>query len=143
MVESRREEPAEGALWPWLGFWVQFALLGICIVLGAFAASNADAPGDYAAGIVLILGAAALAFWRLKNRFDGGPPGWRASFLVGGMWGLVVAIPLLTIIGLLGLFIASAWSYGSLHAAGIALFVAGAVIVFLDIKHVFDRIDTH
>ena len=140
MVEtSRRVEPAERAFWPWFGFWVQFGLLGVCAVLGAFAASNAEAPGDYAAGMVLILGAAALAFLRLKSRFDGSPPGWREFFLVDSMWGLVVAIPLFTIIGLVGLFIASAWSYGNLHVAGIALFVVGAVIVFLDIKHVFDR----
>lgn len=141
MVESsRRAEPAEGALWPWLGFWIQFALLFGCIVLGAFAASNPDAPGDYAAGVVLMLGAAALAFLRLKARFDARPLGWR-FFLVDGLWGLVAAIPLFTIIGLVGLFIASGWPYGSLHIGGIALFVVGAVIVLLDIRHVFDRID--
>lgn len=144
MVETSRElEPAERGFCLWFGFWVQFALLGVCVVLGAFAASSAEAPGDYAAGIVLILGAAALAFLRLKSRFDGGAPGWRNSVLVGGMWGLVVAIPLFTVIGLVGLFIAGAWSYGSLHAGGIALFVVSAVIVFLDIKHVFDRINSH
>lgn len=141
MVESRRIGPAEGPLWPWFGFWVQLGLLAICAVLGAFAASNADAPGDYAAGIVVILGAAALAFLRLKHRFDGGPASWRDSFLVDSMWGLLVAIPLFTIIGLVGLFIASAWSDGSLHVAGVALFVVSALIVFFDIRHVFDRID--
>jgi len=29
-----------------------------------------------------------------------------------------------------------------MHAAGIGLFVVSGVIVFLDIKHVFDRIDS-
>jgi hypothetical protein len=30
-----------------------------------------------------------------------------------------------------------------MHAAGVGLFVASGVIVFLDIKHVFDRMDSN
>ena len=55
------------------------------------------------------------------------------------MTNLAVAIPLFTVIGLAGLFVAAAWPYGSLHAAGLALFVVSGVIIFLDIKRVFDR----
>ena len=59
---SRRPEPGDPAFWSWLGFWAQFVVLGLCVVIGAFAASQAASPGDYGSGIVLILGALALAF---------------------------------------------------------------------------------
>jgi hypothetical protein len=143
MVETSRErEPAKQAFGSWLGFWVQFLLLGLSVVIGAFAASQAEEPGDYMAGIVLILCALVLAFLRLKQRFDGGPSGWGRVLLVDNMTSLVVAIPLFAIIGLIGLFMASAWSYGSLHDGGIALFVVSGLIVFLDIKAVYDRMNS-
>jgi hypothetical protein len=129
----------ETGFWPWLGFWVQFAILGLLAVLGAFFASADAAPGDYACGMLLILGAAALAFLRLRHALDGGRPGWGDFLLVGDMKNLAFAIPLFVIIGLLGLFVAHAWERGSMHVAGLGLFVVSGVIVFLDIKHVFDR----
>ena len=44
MVETSREpEPAEHAFWSWLGFWVQFLVLGLFVVIGAFAASRVRA----------------------------------------------------------------------------------------------------
>ncbi len=141
MVETSREPvTAERAFWAWLGFWVQFLLLGLCVVLGAFAASGAAEPGDYAAGMIVILGALAVGFLRLKQRFDGGALVWRAFLLVDNMTSLVAAIALFAVIGLAGLFIAAAWRYGALHDGGLALFVVSGVIVFLDIKQVFDRI---
>ena len=48
-------------------------------------------------------------------------------------------IPLFTVIGLAGLFIAHAWEEGAMHSAGIALFIVSGAIIFLDMKHVFDR----
>lgn len=142
MAETSREpETAERAFWSWIGFWVQFALLGLCVVIGAFAASGAERPGDYGAGVVLILCALALAFLRLKQRFDGGTGNWREFLLVDNMASLTIAIPLFVVIGLAGLFVAAGWREGALHDAGIGLFVVSGVIVFLDIKRVFDRID--
>ncbi len=133
---SRRAEPA---FWSWLGFWVQLIVLGLCVVIGAFAASECRGPGDYVTGVLLILAAPALAFLRLKHRFDGGPSGWGEVLLVDEMASLAVAIPLFAVIGLSGLFLAHAWPDGSLHDAGLGLFVVSGVIIFLDIKHVFDR----
>lgn len=140
---SRRPERGDPAFWSWLGFWAQFVVLGLCVVIGAFAASHAASPGDYGSGIVLILGALALAFLRLKRRFDGGAAGWRDFLLVDDMTNLTVAIPLFAVIGLAGLFVARAWPDGSLHDAGLGLFVVSGVIVFLNIKRVFDRINSH
>jgi hypothetical protein len=143
MVETSREtDPAEHAFWSWLGFWVQFLVLGLFVVIGAFAASWANEPGDYTAGVLLILGALALAFLRLKHRFDGGGPAWRDFLFVDDMTGLVVAIPLFAVIGLVGLFVARAWPYGNLHNAGLGLFVVSGVVIFLDIKRVFDRMNS-
>jgi hypothetical protein len=58
------------------------------------------------------------------------------------MSNLAVVIPLFAVIGLAGLFIAHAWENGAMHAAGVALFIASGVIIFLDLKHVFDRMDS-
>lgn len=142
MAETSREpEAAERAFWSWLGFWVLFLVLGLCVVLGAFAASRGEESGDYTAGVVLILAALALAFLRLKQSFDESSLSFGNFLFVDSMASLVVVISLFVVIGLAGLFIASAWPSGSLHAAGIALFVVSGVIVFLDIKQVFDRRD--
>ena len=59
------------------------------------------------------------------------------------MKSLPVVIPLFAVIGLAGLFIARAWPDGSLHNAGLGLFVVSGVIIFLDIKRVFDRMNSH
>ena len=143
MDETRQTpEDAERAFWAWLGFWVQFLVLAVLAVVGAFFAAADARPGDYQCGLLLSLGAAAMAFLRLKQRFDGGASGLGAFLLVDNMKNLALAVPLFTIIGLAGLFIARAWEEGAMHAAGLALFVASGVIVFLDIKHVYDRMDS-
>ena len=134
-------ETAEHAFWSWLGFWAQIFVLGVLAVFGAFAASRADRPGDYACGMLLMFAAIALAFLRLKQRLDGAEHNWGGLILVDDMWNLALAIPLFTVIGLAGLFIAHAWESGAMHSAGIALFVVSGVIIFLDLKHVFDRMD--
>ena len=59
------------------------------------------------------------------------------------MWSLALVIPLFTVIGLAGLFIAHAWEDGAMHGAGIALFVVSGAIIFLNMKHVFDRMEPH
>jgi hypothetical protein len=143
MDETRRTpDDAERAFWAWLGFWVQFLILAVLAVVGAFFAAADVQPGDYRCGLLLLLGAVAMAFLRLKQRLDGGASGWTAFLLVDDMKNLALAVPLFTIIGLAGLFVAHAWEDGAMHLAGLALFVASGVIVFLDIKHVYDRMDS-
>jgi hypothetical protein len=136
-----RLDDAERAFWSWLGFWLQILVLGVLAIIGAFAASTADRPGDYTCGIVLNLAAIALAFLRLKHRLDGNRSGWSDLLLVGDMWNLALVIPLFTVIGLAGLFVAHAWQNGAMHSAGIALFIVSGAIIFLDMKHVFDRME--
>ena len=143
MDEARRPaQTAEQAFWSWLGFWAQLFLLGALAVIGAFFATADARPGDYLSGLLLSLAALALAFLRLKHQLDGGATGWSAFLLVDDMKNLAVAIPLFTVIGLAGLFIAHAWEDGAMHFAGLSLFVASGAIVFLDIKRVYDRMDS-
>jgi hypothetical protein len=138
----RPPESAERAFWSWLGFWVQILILLVLAVIGAFAASGADHSGEYECGVILSLAAIALAFLRLKHRLDGGSSGLADNLLVEDMWNLALMVPLFTVIGLAGLFIARAWETGAMHAAGLALFVVSGAFIFLDLKHVFDRLET-
>jgi hypothetical protein len=144
-MDTRMDEtgrPSDGAepdFWSWFGFWVQFLILGLLAAIGAFVASENARPGDYLCGLLLSLGAIALGFLRLKHWLDGGTLGWGTFLLVDDMKHLALAIPLFAVIGLAGLFIASAWEGGAMHTAGLGLFVVSGVIIFLDIKRVFDR----
>jgi hypothetical protein len=141
MAETRQPDDAERAFWAWLGFWVQILVLAVLAVVGAFFSAADARPGDYSCGLLLSLAAVAMAFLRLKQRLDGGTSGLGAFLLVDNMRNLALAVPLFTIIGLAGLFIAHGWEDGAMHVAGLALFIASGVIVFLDIKHVYDRMD--
>jgi hypothetical protein len=139
--EGRAPESAARAFWSWLGFWLQFLVLGLLALTGAGFAGLGAAPGDYASGMLLALGSVVLAFLRLKHYLDRGDLSWSRFLFVSDMKNLAVVIPLFAILGLGGLVVARAWPQGSLHAAGIAFFIVSAVVVFLDVKHVFDRID--
>src|SRR5271156_242073 len=142
-MDGLRQTPdtAERAFWSWLGFWVGVLVLSVLAIVGAFAASAADRPGDYTCGMALSLGAIALAFLRLKRRLDGNGSGWADFLLVDDMRNLALGIPLFTVIGLAGLFVAHGWENGAMHSAGIALFIVSGAIIFLDMKHVFDRME--
>jgi hypothetical protein len=137
---SRMSDDVDGAVWSSFGFWVQMLVLAVLAVIGAFFASGAQRSGDYACGMLLSLGTIGLAFLRLKHRLDG-EPGLMDFLLVDDMRNLALVIPLFTVIGLAGLFTAHAALSGALHTAGVALFIASGVIIFLDLKRVFDRID--
>src|ERR1700739_1750189 len=97
---SRIPDEAERAFWSGLGFWIQFLILAVLAVIGAFVASDDERPGDYLCGLLLSLAAVALGFLRLKHRFDGGVSGWSAFLLIDDMKNLALAIPLFAVIGL-------------------------------------------
>jgi hypothetical protein len=127
--------------WAWLSLMLQFAVLIALAIFGAATASAGAREGDDTSGLILTLAAIALGFFRLKSVLDG-ESAWPGDFiLVENMRGLGVAVPVFALLGLAGLFLARGAESGSLHTAGVALFVASGAIVFLDLKRVFDRID--
>ncbi len=136
---SAGRESAE--LCAWIAFWGQLVVLAVLAALGAAFASEDSAPGDYACGLLLSLAAIALAFMRLKTRFDGAAADWGSFLLVDDMANLLAVIVAFTILGLGGLFIAAGFDHGGLHDAGVALFAASGLAVFLSMKHVFDALD--
>jgi hypothetical protein len=119
--------------------WGEFALLGFLALVGAFFASAAVSPGDYACGMILVLASLALAFLRLKARFDGAAGDWSSSLLVDDWMNLTLVIVVFVFLGLAGLFLAAAYEQGGLHNAGLVLFIASGAAVFLNLKHVFDN----
>jgi hypothetical protein len=139
---GQTHDDKEQSFWSWFGFWIQFFILGVFAAIGALVASEDSRPGDYLCGLLLSLGALALGFLRLKHRLDGGALDWGAFLFVDDMKNLALAIPLFAVIGLAGLFIAHAWEGGAMHAAGLGLFVVSGVMIFLDIKRVFDRVNS-
>ena len=116
----------------------QCAVVGLLAIVGAFVASGGGEPGDYASGLVLSLAAIALAFLRLKHQLDGRPGDWAGFLFVDEIASLWIVVPLFAVLGLVGLFIAAGAEEGSLHDAGIGLFLASGFFVFLNLKHVFD-----
>src|ERR1700722_10758042 len=141
MNTSLPPEDAHDTDGAWFGFWLQFIVLGGLAILGLYVASDGQ-PGDYAAGLMLTIGAILLAFLRLKAWFDGTSADWTGFLLVDKPAQLVVIIPLFSAIALAGLFVA-AGSPGTLQSAGVALFVVCGLVIFLSLKRVFDKLDSH
>ncbi len=133
--------PDLSELCAWIAFWAQLVVLAALAVIGASFASEDSAPGDYTCGLLLSLAAIALAFMRVKNRFDGGAADWGSFLLVDDMANLLAVIVVFTVLGLAGLFTAAGFDHGGLHDAGVALFAASGLAVFLSLKHVFDTAD--
>ena len=121
---------------PGLGY-VFLALAG---VYGLFTASEAGDGPTYAAGLGLFILAALLIAVRLKLQFDGSEVGFLLPMVIERLDSLLVAIAVLTVLGLGGFILAAAVG-GALYGIGLALFVVSALIIFLEIKRYFDRRD--
>jgi hypothetical protein len=134
------QPPARG-VGAWIAAWAELVILAFLAIAGAFFASADASPGDYICGMILIFAAIALAFLRLKARFDGTAGDWAGSLLVDDGANLVAVVIVFVIAALGGLFLAAAYEYGGLHNAGIALFVVSGIAVFLNLKRVFDNYD--
>jgi hypothetical protein len=136
-----RPEDVGREYWAWFGFWAELVVLGLLAIAGGYFASHGGGSGDYATGLVLGVAAIALAFLRLKRRFDGAPTSWERFLLVDDTRNLALVIAVFVALGLVGLFVAAAEAGGSLHVAGVALFATSGLIVFLSLKNVFDTLD--
>src|ERR1051326_4529902 len=99
----------------WIAFWAQLVVLGVVAVLGAAFASADRAPGDDTCGLLPSLGAIALSFMLIKNRFDGETANCCAFLLVNDMKNLVATIVVYSVLGLIGLFLAAGFDHGGMH----------------------------
>jgi hypothetical protein len=136
-------EPGAPGVGAWILAWGEVVVLAFLAIVGAFFASANASPGDYACGMTLAVTAIALAFLRLKARFDnasdgGGSGNWASSLLVDDWANLTAVVVIFVILALIGLFLAAGYEYGGLHNAGIALFVVSGAAIFLNLKRVFD-----
>jgi hypothetical protein len=142
VTQAEREPNESGQGYgAWFGFWAELGVFGLLAIAGGYFASHGGGSGDYATGLVLGVAAIALAFLRLKRRFDGGPTSWERFLLVDDTRNLALVIAVFVALGLAGLFVAAAERDGSLHVAGVALFATSGLIVFLSLKNVFDNLD--
>jgi hypothetical protein len=142
METSSPPHDADPGYRAWFGFWGQFGVLGALAILGLYVSGRGDAPGDYATGLMLAIGSILLAFLRLKAFFDGTSADWTSFLLVDKLAHLVVVIPFFAVIALAGLFVA-AGEPGTLQDAGIGLFIVCGLVIFLSMKRVFDKLDSH
>ncbi|HTT79196.1 MAG TPA: hypothetical protein VMF86_05910 [Stellaceae bacterium] len=132
------DEPEIGA---WIAFWVQVAVLALLAILGAFFASAAFDPGNYACGLILTIAAILLLLLCIKGYFDGNPLYFGGFLLVDDMPNLVLAIVVFVALGLGGVFTAASVGGGGLYVAGVALFAVSALAILLSMRCVFDNLD--
>src|SRR5205823_4925353 len=91
-VGARVRARGKQADWAWFGFWAELVMFGRLAIAGGYFASHGGGSGDYVTGLVLGVAAIALAFLRLKRRFDGAPTRWDRVLLVDDMRNLVLVI---------------------------------------------------
>jgi hypothetical protein len=134
-------ETAELGYCAWFAFWGELIALALLAIVGMFFAGQDAVPGDETCGLILAVAAIALAFLRLKHRFDVGDGNLAGFLLVDDMPNLIAVIVVFVILALVGLFVAAGTDHGGLHDGGVALFAASGIAVFLHLKHVFDTLE--
>lgn len=144
-LDASRDRHAGGAapisvaqLWRWLapGF-VAIALM-LAFLVSLWGASRAVGPGSEAIGF----GAAALALlalgWELKAYCDGTL---KLSILVETSEALLLLVGVLTFLGVAGLVVAGLSADPTVEVSGFTLFLIDVGLIFLNVKHYFDRRD--
>ena len=120
---------------------VRWALL-ICFgVLGLIGAARAADAADYVRDLGLFLVVVLVLLWEVKRRCDGAPAWGFQDLVIDDPTALMVGLPLLGLLGVAGLLLASAAESVSGYYAGLGL-AAGAVgMAFLSLKARFDAED--
>jgi hypothetical protein len=77
--------------------------------------------------------------WRIRAHFDQQEGGALLPVLVDEAGSLVVLIVLLAALAIVGLVLAARAADTSAQSAGYALFAVGLALIFLNLKHYFDR----
>lgn len=121
---------------PWLGH----LFLAAAALLGLFTASGAPDAASYDAGFALFVLAVVAIAWRLKRQLDGAEVGFLLNVSVDNLDSLFVAIALLVVLALVGIWLAAAIG-GPFYPIGIALFIIAAALIFNEIRRYFDHFD--
>jgi hypothetical protein len=125
-----------GQLWRWLAPGFVAIALALAFLIGLWGASRAIGPGSAAIGF----GAAGLALvafgWELKAYCDGTL---KLSILVDTSEALLLLVGILTLLGLAGLVVAGLSADPTVEVAGFTLFLIDAALIFLNVKHYFDK----
>jgi len=127
-------------LWGLVAPWLGHAFLAASAVLGLFTASAAADGATYAAGLATFALAGAIVAVRVKRQFDGREVGFLLAVSVASSDALLVAVALLTVLGLAGVILAATVG-GAVYDIGIALFGICLALIFIEIKRYFDRLD--
>jgi hypothetical protein len=135
------DERAVLGLGRWIAFWVQVGVLAFLAIVGAFFASAAYDPSDYACGLILMVAAILLLFLCTKGYFDGNPLILGDFLLVDDTANLVLAIVVFVALGIAGIVTAASVAGGGLYVGGVALFAVSVLAILLSMKRVFDNLD--
>jgi hypothetical protein len=136
------EEMAEEMkrLWSWVVPPLAGAVLAAGTMLGLVTASEAQDSQTYAAGMALAALTLLALGWGWRNYLDGRDSGLPVSVLVERTGALLLLIAALAALALGGLFLA-AYGTGAAPDVGYGLFGASLAMIFLELKHYFDRRD--
>ena len=118
--------------------WV--VLLGFGL-LGLSAAADAVEPIDSVRDLGIFVVVVLLFFWEVKRHYDGAPPLGFRDLVVEDPLALTVSVPILSAMGLVGLFMASSAETASGYYAGLGLAIGAVLMVFLNLKGRFDAED--
>ncbi len=143
MLKDEKTEAADREFWMGVRLFVGRSVLGGIGLLGLFTASHAESGATYTAGLALFGFAVAILFFEIDRFFDGRPS------LFMGTKGLVastnddllVLLPGRVVMILAGLFLAARAEENAGYAMGLGVAGVSLVMVFLDLKGVFDRLD--
>jgi hypothetical protein len=137
MAVSDLQGDGDRVFWVDLRRWtIRLAALLVGLA-GLFGASETEDTVGYFCGLGVALAAAAFLFLDIKRYFDGAPD-WRlGDFLVDDFEALPIAVALLVVLAIGGLFLA-AEEPGVGYYAGLGLTLGCVIAIFLDIRACFD-----
>jgi hypothetical protein len=120
--------------------WAVLLIFGLFgLIAAADASDQIDSVRDLGVFVVVVL----LFFWEVKRHYDGAPPLGFRDLVVEDPLALTVSVPILSALGLVGLFMASGAETVSGYYAGLGLAVGAVVMVFLNLKGRFDAEERH